>query len=172
MHIEPETLLEWIVEGNTARVVPVPDDPIAAFRGSGKKGEVRRLLADAGATSGAMSDAYVLDTSALLALRSDETGAKRVEDLLRLGTRGKARVLLSFMSRMEILSRVATTEDEAAAQAAIRLLDAAASLKSRGGLSVGEAWIAATALVKRGILVHNDPEFARARDVRQERLPA
>ncbi len=60
-----------------------------------------------------MSDAYVLDTSALLALRSDEPGAKRVEDLLRLGTRGKAG---SFMSRMEILSRVATTEDEAAAQ--------------------------------------------------------
>ena len=46
LHIKPETLLEWIIEGNTARVVPIPDDPIAAFRGSGKKGEVRRLLAD------------------------------------------------------------------------------------------------------------------------------
>ena len=46
LQIKPETLLEWIVEGNTARVVPIPADPIAALRGSGKKGEVRRLLAD------------------------------------------------------------------------------------------------------------------------------
>jgi AbrB family looped-hinge helix DNA binding protein len=46
LQIKPEMLLEWIVEGNTARVVPIPEDPIAALRGSGKKGEVRRLLAD------------------------------------------------------------------------------------------------------------------------------
>ncbi len=46
LRIKPEMLLEWIVEGNTARVVPIPEDPIAALRGSGKKGEVQRLLAD------------------------------------------------------------------------------------------------------------------------------
>ena len=46
LQIEPETVLEWIVEGNAARVVPIPRDPIAALRGSGKKGDVRRLLAD------------------------------------------------------------------------------------------------------------------------------
>ena len=46
LHITANTALEWIVEGNTARVIPIPDDPIGALRGSGKRGAVRRLLAD------------------------------------------------------------------------------------------------------------------------------
>ena len=46
LRIKPETLLEWVVEGNAARVIPIPEDPISALRGSGKKGEVRQLLAD------------------------------------------------------------------------------------------------------------------------------
>jgi AbrB family looped-hinge helix DNA binding protein len=44
--IGPETTLEWIVEGATARVIPVPADPVQAFRGSGKKGLVKQLLKD------------------------------------------------------------------------------------------------------------------------------
>ncbi|HEY2388934.1 MAG TPA: AbrB/MazE/SpoVT family DNA-binding domain-containing protein [Candidatus Binatia bacterium] len=44
--MRPDTLLEWVVEGHTVRVIPIPDDPIGALRGSGKKGETRRLLAD------------------------------------------------------------------------------------------------------------------------------
>ena len=132
-----------------------------------------------------MADVFVLDTSAVLALRSDEPGARRVEEILRLGSKGKTRVLLSFMSRMEILYRVTASEGEAAARAALRLLDvagvswiscepeildAAALLKARGGLSVADAWIAATAMTLHAVLVHKDPEFARARDVPQERL--
>ncbi|MDA2936804.1 AbrB/MazE/SpoVT family DNA-binding domain-containing protein [Acidobacteria bacterium AH-259-A15] len=44
LKIGPDTKLEWVVEGNTARVIPLPSDPLKAFRGSGKKGMVRRLL--------------------------------------------------------------------------------------------------------------------------------
>lgn len=44
LHIGPDTTLEWVVEGATARVIPVPADPIRAFRGSGKKGLVKKLL--------------------------------------------------------------------------------------------------------------------------------
>lgn len=36
LKIGPNTTLEW-VEGNTARVIPLPSDPVSAFRGSGKK---------------------------------------------------------------------------------------------------------------------------------------
>ena len=46
LRIKSNTILEWIVEGDTVRVIPIPEDPIGALRGSGKKGEVRRLLAD------------------------------------------------------------------------------------------------------------------------------
>ena len=42
--IGPDTSLEWVIDGNGARVFPIPADPIKAFRGSGPKGQVRRLL--------------------------------------------------------------------------------------------------------------------------------
>ena len=44
LEIGPSTVLEWVVEGKTARVIPLPSDPVAAFRGSGRKGQVGRLL--------------------------------------------------------------------------------------------------------------------------------
>ncbi|MBI2988900.1 MAG: AbrB/MazE/SpoVT family DNA-binding domain-containing protein [Deltaproteobacteria bacterium] len=46
LKIGPDTELEWMVEGATVRVIPLPSDPIRAFRGSGKKGMVKRLLRD------------------------------------------------------------------------------------------------------------------------------
>ncbi len=128
---------------------------------------------------------FVLDTSALLAFRSDEPGADRVESLLLRAKRSQQRLLVSFMTRLELLYRVWREEGEEAARGAIRLVDSfaiewiscepailetAAQLKARGGLSVADSWIAATAVVCGGILVHKDPEFARFREIPQEAL--
>jgi AbrB family looped-hinge helix DNA binding protein len=44
LHIGPNTTLEWVIEGATARVIPLPADPVEAFRSSGKKGLVKQLL--------------------------------------------------------------------------------------------------------------------------------
>lgn len=45
-HLTPADGLEWVVEGGEIRVVPVHKNPIDAFRGQGKGGANRRLLAD------------------------------------------------------------------------------------------------------------------------------
>jgi len=128
---------------------------------------------------------YVLDTSAVLCLRGDELGAKRVETILRAAQNRRATVSLSFMTRMELLYRITRDDGAEAAAAAIRLLESisvdwvscepailaeAAHLKTIGGLSVADAWIAATAVIHDAILVHKDPEFHRAAHIRQEQL--
>lgn len=45
-HLTPADRIEWIVEGDTIRVLPVRPDPIEAFRGQGKGGSTQRLLQD------------------------------------------------------------------------------------------------------------------------------
>ena len=127
----------------------------------------------------------VLDTSALLALRGNGRGADHVEEILDAAKKGRGRVLLSFMTRMELLYTIERAEGEAAAREALRLVDsfpaewvtcepeilqAAATLKARGGLSVADSWIAATAIARNAILVHRDPEFAPLREIPQEPL--
>ncbi len=44
--LSPADGLEWVIEGDSLRVSPVRADPIAAFRGQGKGGSVKRLLAE------------------------------------------------------------------------------------------------------------------------------
>ena len=92
-----------------------------------------------------MSSRWLLDTSALLALRDDEDGAERVAQLLQAAQGGESRCLVCFMSRMEVLDRV--WKDEGERQA--RLADA-----QREG----------------AVLLHKDPEFRALDQVPQEWL--
>ncbi|MFP5406760.1 MAG: PIN domain-containing protein [Gammaproteobacteria bacterium] len=127
---------------------------------------------------------YLLDTSALLALRDNEPGAERVEELLRESQQGKTRCLACFISLMEVMYRVWRDEDESRGRLAYEqclalpiewvhesadLLKRAAEVKARWRMSVADAWIAACALENAAILVHKDPEF-KSVPVQQDEL--
>ena len=45
-HLSPSDRLEWLVDQDGIRVVPVTNDPIRSFRGQGKGGAVARLLVE------------------------------------------------------------------------------------------------------------------------------
>jgi len=61
---------------------------------------------------------FLLDTSALLALRDDEPGADRVAEILGLAATGAVRCYGCFVSLMEVLYRVWRDENESAGRLA------------------------------------------------------
>ncbi len=125
--------------------------------------------------------AYVLDTSALVSYFKDEAEAGQVEAVLRQ----QNDLLVPFMTLMEIryvlrreysLTRVERTI-ETLRSSGISIIEStpawgvrAADVKSRGGLSLGDAWIASLALMHDAELVHKDPEFDRVEGLRSLRL--
>jgi predicted nucleic acid-binding protein len=132
-----------------------------------------------------MTTRWLLDTSALLAMRDDEDGAERVAQLLQAARSGESRCLVCFMSRMEVLYRVWKDEGERngrLADAQLQslpitwvpcsdaLLEKAAAIKACHPLSVADAWIAAAAQREGAVLVHKDPEFRALDQVLQEWL--
>ena len=44
-HLSPADRLEWVVDQGAIRVVPVRANPVDAFRGQGRGGSTKRLLA-------------------------------------------------------------------------------------------------------------------------------
>jgi len=118
---------------------------------------------------------YLLDTSALLALRDNEAGADAVAALLYGSLRGDDTACFGcFITQMELLYRVWRDEGEAAGRLAYEqcralpitwvfpdapLLEKAAELKATQSLSLADAWIAATAIAQGATLVHKDPEL-------------
>lgn len=128
---------------------------------------------------------WLLDTSALLALRDDEAGADEVAALLVQAQAGKARCFGCFITLMEVFYRVWKDEGEAAGRLAHaqclalpiewlhetpEMLEASARFKATQRLSLADAWIAATAELKTATLVHKDPEFS-ALSLSQQVLP-
>ena len=128
---------------------------------------------------------YLLDTSALMALRDNEAGADRVAELLAAHEAGRAKVFACFFSEFEVLYRVWKDEGEAVGRLAHAqckalpmewvafsepLMLEAAAIKAGARLSVADAWIAASARLAGAALVHKDPEF-QLLDLVQEPLP-
>lgn len=129
---------------------------------------------------------FLLDTSALLALRDNEPGAARIAALLDKASNGGAPCHGCFISLMEVLYRVWKDEGKTAGRAAYAacqtlplkwlhespaLLERAAEIKARFPVSLADAWIAAAALELDAVLIHKDPEFERVAGLRQECLP-
>lgn len=121
-----------------------------------------------------MAKEYVLDTSAIFTLVNDEDGSDVVEKILNSALRGRATVYLSFITLMEVYYVTWKTKNESTAKELIILLKSlpvhivnaneritlsAGRLKALHRLSVADALIAATAIEKRAILVHKDPEM-------------
>ncbi len=130
---------------------------------------------------------YVLDTSAWMTLIEDEEGAETVDKLLRQADSGSAVVLASFLSYMEVFYITLQEKGEKEADKRIALMEAlpvlrvesrrslgiaGGKLKARRRLSMADAWIAALALEAGATLVHKDPEFDEAPELRKVvRLP-
>jgi len=117
---------------------------------------------------------YVFDTSAWLALIEDEAGAETVQKVLERAASDNAKILVSFMSFMEVFYITLQERDIEEARTRLRLLEslpitrvestaslsvAAAKLKAKNRISVADAWIAALAQESSATLVHKDPEF-------------
>ena len=129
---------------------------------------------------------FLLDTSALLALRDDESGAARVGQILKDAKNGGIACYGCFISLMEIFYRVWRDEGELAGREAYadclnmpihwihespELLERAAIIKATHRLSLADAWIAASAIENDATLVHKDPEFENFPELAEERLP-
>lgn len=117
---------------------------------------------------------YVLDSSALLTLRNNEAGADQVEQILREGQKGRANLFVSFITYTEIFYILWRRRGPDEAYKVIlqlktlpirridpdeKLLLLAGELKALYPISLGDSFIAATAIQKQARLVHKDPEF-------------
>jgi len=118
----------------------------------------------------------------LIRFLRDEAGADDVQRIVE----GEEPVLLPFMAIMEVayvLRRVLSPPEVEHTMAALRgwpviIAESspewgrvAAEVKSRGGLSVADAWIASLALLHDAELVHKDPEFDAVEGLHSRHLP-
>jgi ribonuclease VapC len=134
-----------------------------------------------------VAEIVVLDTSACLTLLENEPGAETVESLLLLAKASRATLHGCFITLTEteyIVTQERGLPAAAKALAALKtwpviwhhsdddLCHAAARLKAAHKISLGDSFIAATALRVRGSLLHKDPEFkALAGFLPQQILP-
>jgi len=131
---------------------------------------------------------YVFDTSALLTYYQDEAGSELIAELLAEAAMGRALIYISFVTIFEVAYLAISREGfEEALKLIIQIRElafeevwpdeemlwAAAKVKSKGGLSVADSFIAALAQLKAATLVHRDPELNRPDlEIDQFMLPA
>jgi predicted nucleic acid-binding protein len=122
-----------------------------------------------------VTDSYVLDTSAILALTDHEDGWEEIERILRAAQAGSGEATACAISLTEIYYIALRETGEDAAAKLLGLVKSwpvtwiypdekayllAGRLKASGRLSLADALIAAVATLRNAILVHKDPELA------------
>ena len=126
-----------------------------------------------------MSNAYVLDSYAVLALLGGETGSDEVSRLLRQVQEGKAHLLMTWVNAGEVVYIVQRRWGRGRAYQALATLEAAgiqmvsverelalaaAHIKAEHPLAYADAFAAALAMNTGAILVTGDPEFRVLKD--------
>jgi ribonuclease VapC len=140
--------------------------PVTICLASSKKSTKKRLN---------VSKQYVLDAWALLAmLQGEEPAASRVGQLLRVGERQEATLLLSMINLGEVYYRTGRRINRAAAENVLKeirrlsltivpisddLVIAAADFKMEYAISYADAFAAALADRTGATLVSGDPDF-------------
>jgi predicted nucleic acid-binding protein len=119
-------------------------------------------------------NAFVLDTSALIALKRGEDGAEKVASILRAAQKKKSRAAASFISLTEmfyVFWQKAGKEEAYKTHLQLKMLPlefcypdekiltVAGEIKARFPVSLADALVAALAKQSGATLVHKDPEF-------------
>jgi predicted nucleic acid-binding protein len=128
--------------------------------------------------------AFVFYSSAVLTFLLEEPEADQVADALYQVKAGRERLLMPFMTLMEVRYRL-LRDYPSVAEMSMALISSwpsqtyestpewrerAARIKAGAGLSMGDAWIAALALMHDATLVHKDKEFDRVASLRSLHL--
>jgi predicted nucleic acid-binding protein len=127
-----------------------------------------------------MSEPYVLDSYAVLALLCSESGAEQVKEILQKSTRGEIRVLMTWVNIGEIAYIVERRWDKGSVLQVIGMLEAtqievvqvgrelvmmAAQIKAGHSLAYADAFAAALAMIEKAVLVTGDREFKQLEDL-------
>lgn len=127
-----------------------------------------------------MTDAYVLDSYAVLALLGREAGSEDVAALLRQAQEGTATLLMTWVNAGEVVYIVERRAGTGRAYQALTFLEAAgvqmvaverelalaaARLKAEHALAYADAFAAALAASTNATLVTGDPEFRAVKGV-------
>jgi predicted nucleic acid-binding protein len=125
---------------------------------------------------------FILDTSALIAFFEDEEGADTVASLLAHANKSEVVLYISFITLTELFYITWQEQDKSVAHELVaqvkalpircveseeRLCLRAGAIKAENRLSLGNAFIAATAVIMDARLIHKDPEFGRLNGVIQ-----
>jgi ribonuclease VapC len=127
-----------------------------------------------------VSERYVLDSFAVLALLGKEPGSERVEELLQKSKAGKAEVSMTWVNVGEVAYIVERRWGKARVYQVLGTLEAtaidmrvagrelvltAAEIKAGHPLAYADAFAAALAKREEAVLVTGDPEFEHLEDV-------